>query len=542
MALYQASPDKADLYKDFAAKLYEITEAEVIKTQRQVGKVAHLGLGFGSGAATFQKVAKLMGGVDLTLKESEQITYRWRDEYEEIVSGWKACEAALPYVLAGDKVYEVDPWGLVTTEKGALVLPSGRRIRYPALSVEKVGKHKEWEYGQGRHRTKIYSGKIDENCIAGGTLVLTDSGWKPIELVEVTDRVHDGVELVRHDGIVFKSVQSCVTVDGVYMTPDHEVLTDEGWKEASQVQRPDWLCVRRVDGYSPRSFYGEGMEVAVHMPMRAADSEVGFRCVQRAQTGWGAQLWVFTQKFNIRKKSYARYEQTPRVCSVPQFTAAVLKPSAQGMAELWRAGYSCVRKVARLVRELLGGHGRWLPEGAGLGPEGQRRGLLTGELSLGGPAYQQHEQENDHTSSGRPGAEQADGHRKNNALQPYTERVAGGQTSNETLTNKPVYDILNCGPRSRFVVLGATAPFVVHNCVQALARDVIAQNAYDVFKELKIRPSLMVHDELVYVVPEEDAQHVLDTVQRIMRTPPVWWPELITWSEGDIAQSYGEAK
>jgi DNA polymerase I-like protein with 3'-5' exonuclease and polymerase domains len=242
MALYQASPDKADLYKDFAAKLYEITEAEVIKTQRQVGKVAHLGLGFGSGAATFQKVAKLMGGVDLTLKESEQITYRWRDEYEEIVSGWKACEAALPYVLAGDKVYEVDPWGLITTEKGALVLPSGRRIRYPALSVEKVGKHKEWEYGQGRHRTKIYSGKIDENC------------------------------------------------------------------------------------------------------------------------------------------------------------------------------------------------------------------------------------------------------------------------------------------------------------VQALARDIIAQNAYDVFKELKLRPSLMVHDELVYVVPEEDAQHVLDTVQRIMRTPPVWWPELITWSEGDIAQSYGEAK
>lgn len=199
-------------------------------------------MGFGSGAATFQKVAKLMGGVALTLKESEQITYRWRDEYEEIVSGWKACEAALPYILAGDKVYEVDPWGLVTTEKGALVLPSGRRIRYPALSVEKVGKYKEWEYGEGRHRTKIYSGKIDENI------------------------------------------------------------------------------------------------------------------------------------------------------------------------------------------------------------------------------------------------------------------------------------------------------------VQALARDIIADNAYTVFKELKLRPSLMVHDELVYVVPEDQAQHVLDTVQRIMRTPPVWWPELITWSEGDIAQSYGEAK
>jgi len=44
------------------------------------------------------------------------------------------------------------------------------------------------------------------------------------------------------------------------------------------------------------------------------------------------------------------------------------------------------------------------------------------------------------------------------------------------------------------------------------------------------------------VVPEVDAKMVLDVVQDIMRTPPCWWPELITWSEGDIAESYGEAK
>ena len=62
------------------------------------------------------------------------------------------------------------------------------------------------------------------------------------------------------------------------------------------------------------------------------------------------------------------------------------------------------------------------------------------------------------------------------------------------------------------------------------------------YKELKVRPSLMVHDELVYVVHEDQAQHVLEVVQRIMRTPPVWWPQLITWSEGDIADTYGDAK
>ena len=52
----------------------------------------------------------------------------------------------------------------------------------------------------------------------------------------------------------------------------------------------------------------------------------------------------------------------------------------------------------------------------------------------------------------------------------------------------------------------------------------------------------MVHDELVYVVPEDESQIVLDTVQSVMRTPPAWWPELITWSEGDISDSYGGAK
>jgi DNA polymerase I-like protein with 3'-5' exonuclease and polymerase domains len=51
-----------------------------------------------------------------------------------------------------------------------------------------------------------------------------------------------------------------------------------------------------------------------------------------------------------------------------------------------------------------------------------------------------------------------------------------------------------------------------------------------------------VHDELIYIVKDEDAQEMLDTVQEIMRSGVSWWKELITWSEGDIAQTYGAAK
>jgi hypothetical protein len=80
------------------------------------------------------------------------------------------------------------------------------------------------------------------------------------------------------------------------------------------------------------------------------------------------------------------------------------------------------------------------------------------------------------------------------------------------------------------------------NIVQHLARCVIADNALTVQQVTGLNPALMVHDELVYVVPDEEAQSVLDTVQDVMRTPPTWWPELVTWSEGDIADTYGDAK
>jgi hypothetical protein len=80
------------------------------------------------------------------------------------------------------------------------------------------------------------------------------------------------------------------------------------------------------------------------------------------------------------------------------------------------------------------------------------------------------------------------------------------------------------------------------NIVQHLARNVIADNAIEVQKTTGYNPVLTVHDELVYVAPDNEAEDLLEEVQKIMRTPPTWWPELATWSEGDIAENYGDAK
>ena len=163
MDLYTADVE-ADLYRSFAAARYGIAESEVSKDQRQLAKIAQLGLGFGAGAPTFRKVAKLMGGLDLSEAESLEVVTAWRDTYHDIVAGWKSFQSNIPNIQQGVET-PIDPWGLCVTEKNAVRLPSGRRIHYPGLTKESDNGKTEWWYGSGRSRARIYAGKGVENLV-----------------------------------------------------------------------------------------------------------------------------------------------------------------------------------------------------------------------------------------------------------------------------------------------------------------------------------------------------------------------------------------
>lgn len=87
-----------------------------------------------------------------------------------------------------------------------------------------------------------------------------------------------------------------------------------------------------------------------------------------------------------------------------------------------------------------------------------------------------------------------------------------------------------------------TGPKVDENIVQALARDSVFDCAVEFFMRTQLRPALMVHDELVYIVEESLAPDFLAELQQVVRTPPKWWAGLVVWSEGSMAPTYGEAK
>ena len=166
MEMFQADPENADLYKDFASTLYGVKQKDVTKEQRQVGKVAHLGLGFGAGHVTFQKVAKLMGGVNISINESKDIVDTWRDAYSDITAAWRTCHKALPTIIRGAEGGALDPWGMVYPIPEGLQTPKGV-IRYPNLRTEvneETGRT-EFIYGDGRNKARIYAGKIVENIV-----------------------------------------------------------------------------------------------------------------------------------------------------------------------------------------------------------------------------------------------------------------------------------------------------------------------------------------------------------------------------------------
>lgn len=81
---------------------------------------------------------------------------------------------------------------------------------------------------------------------------------------------------------------------------------------------------------------------------------------------------------------------------------------------------------------------------------------------------------------------------------------------------------------------------ICENLVQHLARQVLVGQMLKIQKRYPIAHT--VHDEVILVVPDHEAEEALAFMLDTMKTPPKWWPEIVLFAEGDIADSYGQAK
>lgn len=127
-----------DLYVATYSRSFNIPIEEVTKAQRQIGKAADLGLGFGGGAGAFATLASTFG-VSLPDEEVEKVKVAFRESRPNTVQLWRDCEdAAINSILNPGKVATIAGGKLRYVWKGGYlwcVLPSGRALCYPGAGV-----------------------------------------------------------------------------------------------------------------------------------------------------------------------------------------------------------------------------------------------------------------------------------------------------------------------------------------------------------------------------------------------------------------------
>lgn len=153
-----------DIYSEFAGKIYNhrVSKQEN-PVERQFGKVAVLGLGYGMGAEKFRRVVGMQTGIELTDAQAYRVVDLYRDYYFNIPKLWAAALKCIPLIAEG-KLGCLPFAPFLKVEKNAVILPSRLKIRYPNLRLE----GREWVYDVFRKRyqsepVKLYGGKLIEN-------------------------------------------------------------------------------------------------------------------------------------------------------------------------------------------------------------------------------------------------------------------------------------------------------------------------------------------------------------------------------------------
>lgn len=168
--------DGSDIYREMASRIYDKPVGEITKAERQVGKQAVLGLGYGMGVQKFHDTCQ-KEGIHLAANLEERTVQTYRATFAKVKSYWYAVEDAA--------VGAVRQPGTITTVRGRVKfrhdgthlwarLPSGRKLCYPFAEVG--DRQTPWgetraavtfmaEEQQSRKwvRTDTYGGKLVEN-------------------------------------------------------------------------------------------------------------------------------------------------------------------------------------------------------------------------------------------------------------------------------------------------------------------------------------------------------------------------------------------
>lgn len=313
-------------------------------------------------------------------------------------------------------------------------------------------------------------------CIAEGQKVLTDRGLVKIENVQRHMKVWDGVDFVKHEGVVYRGMKEVITHDGLKATEDHIVVSREG-REV-----PFGDCARKQIPLAETGYGGEAVRfVGGDRREDTTNKRVS-----------GAKMYLSRMRgrtlCKLRQLCNKQDNKMPYVCEqgtspclvtseMPSSEATLRESGRQGLRELRSEGYRVPFQIRHRDGGVYTGRAR-IAKRAGNRPNKQRRPLRTGQYKV---VYTkrtvfQHEKNEDNHERLRMGENKISLqpiHDKKNAPTRVFQRGCNRQRMVGCLRETKeldgytpktervrVYDIINAGPRHRFTVEGK----LVHNC------------------------------------------------------------------------------
>lgn len=210
-AALQVFKSGLDPYKKNAAAIFSKHIEDVTDDERQIGKLAELGLGYGMGPDKFLKTCHSFRIMTMTPELAEKTVKVYRTLHSPIVKFWRDVDqAAVRAVKAKTKV-KVGRVSFEGTEKYlALLLPSGRRIYYqrPEVRIErtpwgdKTARLYFWGVDSLTKKWSVksaYGGLLTENIVQAASRDIM------VEAMIRADRAGYSILFAVHDEVVSES-------------------------------------------------------------------------------------------------------------------------------------------------------------------------------------------------------------------------------------------------------------------------------------------------------------------------------------------------
>lgn len=284
-------------------------------------------------------------------------------------------------------------------------------------------------------------------CISEGTLVLCDSGWKPIEQVTTNDKLWDGGEWVCHQGLLTKGLKQTLNLCGVWLTPDHKVLCGTQWLEAQSVVADESiLCQALATGVEnlPLLAISQGYAREYERLLLSVDVVTPSTLLTTITSGYS-------------KAPDAIHVQRSPAIELANYTGVIAKYSQMtSIVRGYLTGFQAVladaiQRLAEHFLTMVGGVYLYTPRG------GRIEGHFCNTLS---PLQVGKTQSMTSTAL---------------IITKVTNLITYGlqldrktQKTNEKLKcyrrNLRTYDLAYAGPRNRYTIATTAGPIIVHNC------------------------------------------------------------------------------